>query len=157
MNKVTYSNASSAENSQLEPRDKMQSLTRGAREKCPNCGEGSLFSSYLKVADRCDHCGEELHHQRSDDAAPYFTILILGHLIVPLLLIVETYFAPAYWVYALIGIPMVVALTLPILQRVKGAVIGWQWALYMHGFDPDHVSEYPSLSSSMETGSQISQ
>lgn len=157
MNNVTYSNEPLSGNSPHEPRDKMQSLTRGAREKCPNCGEGSLFSNYLKVADSCGHCGEELHHQRSDDAAPYFTILILGHLIVPLVLIVETHFAPAYWIYALIGLPLVVALTLPILQRVKGAVIGWQWALYMHGFDPDHEPEYPSLSSSVETNSQTSQ
>ncbi len=154
MDKVTYSNATACGSSHHEPRDKVRSMARGAREKCPNCGEGSLFSSYLKVADSCQTCGEELHHQRSDDAAPYFTIIILGHLIVPLLLLVETRFAPAYWVYAVIGMPLVVALTLPILQRVKGAVVGLQWALYMHGFDPDYEPEYPSETTSLETGSQ---
>ena len=157
MTKVTYSNAASNESSHKEPRDKVRSLTRGAREKCPSCGEGSLFSSYLKVADNCETCGEEFHHERSDDAAPYFTIIILGHLFVPLLLLVETQYAPAYWVYAAIGIPLVVALTLPILQRVKGAVVGLQWALYMHGFDPDGEPDHFSVSTDLEAGTQLSQ
>jgi hypothetical protein len=28
------------------------------------------------------------------------------------------------------------------LQPIKGAIVGWQWAAYMHGFDPDHRDEY---------------
>ncbi|MCP4933616.1 MAG: DUF983 domain-containing protein [bacterium] len=61
---------------------------------------------YLKVTDNCGHCDEELLRQRSDDAATYFTILILGHIIAPLLLIIETHFSPAYCVSALTGIPL---------------------------------------------------
>ena len=64
------------------------SLLRGAMLKCPACGIGSLFRRYLKVADHCAQCGEALHHHRADDAPPYFTIVIVGHIVVSLVLAV---------------------------------------------------------------------
>ena len=48
-----------------------------------------MFRAFLKVADRCDACGEELHHQRADDFPAYLVIVIVGHLVVPLVLHVE--------------------------------------------------------------------
>ena len=54
--------------------------------RCPHCGKGHLFRAYLKVADNCDVCGEELFHHRADDLPPYISILIVGHLIVGLML-----------------------------------------------------------------------
>ena len=63
-----------------------QSLLRGASLKCPACGVGALFRRYLKVADNCPHCGESLHHHRADDAPAYFTITIVGHVVVSLVL-----------------------------------------------------------------------
>ena len=130
-----YSFASSNESLRHEPRDKMQSMMRGARGKCPDCGEGSLFSGFLKVALSCESCGEELHHEKSDDAAPYFTIFIIGHILIPLVVFLEMNVYPPYWVYAVILLPLLAALTLLILPRVKGILVGLQWALYMHGFD----------------------
>jgi uncharacterized protein (DUF983 family) len=109
-------------------------MGRGFIKRCPNCGEGHMFSKFMKVADCCDHCGEELHHQRADDAPPYFTMFIVGHLIIPLLLITERKWAPDLWVHAAIWIPMTIILTLLLMPAVKGAVVGLQWALKMHGF-----------------------
>ena len=135
MTKVEHSDPSSTGSAQSEPREKTTSMIRGARKKCPSCGEGSVFSSFLKVIDNCPTCGEELHHQRSDDAAPYFTIFIIGHIIVPLIVLMETYIVPPVWVYGVTLLPLIVVLTLLILPRVKGAIVGLQWALKMHGFD----------------------
>ncbi len=118
------------------PRDLMQSLTRGLRRRCPNCGVGSLFNKYLKVTHTCSHCGEELHHHRADDAPPYFTILINGHIIVPIVLAIELAYQPAYWLQAVVWLPVTVATTIAALPVVKGALVNYQWALYMHGFDP---------------------
>ena len=64
------------------------SLFRGALLKCPACGRGAMFRRYLKVADACPACGEELHHHRADDAPAYFTIVIVGHIVVSLVLAV---------------------------------------------------------------------
>jgi uncharacterized protein (DUF983 family) len=109
-------------------------MRRGGAGKCPACGQGALFHRYLKVADRCPACAEELHHHRADDAPPYFTILIVGHLIVAGVMFVEEYFHPDYWLHILMWFPLTIGLSLWILPRVKGALVGLQWALRMHGF-----------------------
>ena len=110
------------------------SLRRGVAGKCPACGRGSMYTRYLKVADSCSACSEELHHHRADDAPAYFNILIVGHLVVAGVMMVEEYFRPNYWVHALMWIPLTIGLSLWLLPRVKGALVGLQWALRMHGF-----------------------
>jgi uncharacterized protein (DUF983 family) len=87
----------------------------------------------LTCADQCDHCGEAFHHQRADDAPAHFVILIVGHIVV---LLVETNFAPAYWVHLVLWMPLTLGLATALLPPVKGAVIAWQWAHRMHGIDP---------------------
>jgi uncharacterized protein (DUF983 family) len=119
------------------PRSLLHAMTRGFRCRCPNCGQGRLFRAYLKVFDRCTVCGTELFHQRADDAPPYFVILITGHIVVPTALLVEVTYGPPLWVHAAVWAPLTLALALGLLQPVKGAIVGWQWANYMHGFDPD--------------------
>lgn len=115
-------------------RPAMPALLRGWSQRCPVCGERTLFRSYLKVADACPHCGEDLHHQRADDAPPYFTIFIVGHIVVPGALLLERWQQPETWVHWLIWIPLTLALSVLLLPRVKGALVGLQWALRMHGF-----------------------
>lgn len=124
-------------------RSLVRAMMRGFFCRCPNCGEGRMFRAYLKVVDCCAVCGAELHHQRADDAPPYFVILITGHIVVPIALLVETMFSPPYWVHAVVWGPLTLAIALALLQPVKGAIVGWQWATYMHGFDPDHVDDQP--------------
>jgi uncharacterized protein (DUF983 family) len=90
----------------------------------------------------CAFCGEDLSHQRSDDAPPYFTMVIVGHIIVPLALTVAFIVDWSTWTHLAVWMPLALTMTLGLLQPVKGATIGLQWALYMHGFggaddDPD--------------------
>jgi uncharacterized protein (DUF983 family) len=115
-------------------RDLGIAVRRGFRGRCPNCGEGKLFRAFLKVADRCNVCGEELHHHQADDAPAYFVILIVGHIVVPIVLLVETEFTPPYWLHAAIFLPITIAMCALLLQPVKGAIVAWQWAQRMHGF-----------------------
>lgn len=115
-------------------RDTQQAVLRGLKCRCPACGTGALYKSYLKVADTCPSCGEELHHQRADDAPPYFTMLITGHIIVAGVMAVEEAYSPPLWVHMSIWTPLLLALTLFLLPRIKGALVGLQWALRMHGF-----------------------
>jgi uncharacterized protein (DUF983 family) len=127
----------------LPPRKLVPAMARGALCRCPNCGKGRLFDGYLTVRHECAVCGEELYHHRADDAPPYFTILIVGHIIVSLVLAVEIEFAPPLWLHALLWIPLTISLSLALLRPIKGAVVGLQWALYMHGFDPDAEPDLP--------------
>jgi uncharacterized protein (DUF983 family) len=120
----------------IEQRDGWTSLTRGFHGRCPNCGKGKLFRAFLKVADYCPVCQEPLHHHRADDAPAYFVILIVGHIVVPVSLLVETEYPLPLWVHALIWIPLTLAMSLALLQPIKGAIVAWQWAHRMHGFNP---------------------
>ena len=95
-----------------------------------------MFRAFLKVADRCTACEEDLHHQRADDAPAYFVILAVGHIVLSLTLSVELAFTPPYWVHLAMWLPLTLALSLGLLQPFKGAIVAWQWAHYMHGFDP---------------------
>jgi uncharacterized protein (DUF983 family) len=113
----------------------MDAVLRGWRGRCPSCGEGRLFRAYLKVNDNCPACGEALHHHRADDFPAYIVIVIVGHIVVPLLLMVETDFAPPYWIHLMIWPALSLVLSLLLLPRVKGAVVALQWQLRMHGFD----------------------
>ena len=123
------------------PRPLTQSLLRGAKLKCPACGVGPLFRRYLKVADECSHCGESLHHHRADDAPAYFTIVIVGHVVVSLVLMVEVAYRPPMWLHAALWLPLTLALALLLLSPIKGTLVALQWALLMHGFDPDEKEE----------------
>lgn len=96
-----------------------------------------MFRSYLGVHEACPNCGEELHHHRADDAPPYFTVFIIGHVIISLVLAVEMAWQPSLWVHLAIWLPLTVAASVLLLPRIKGALVGLQWANYMHGFDPD--------------------
>lgn len=112
-----------------------QAMLRGFKQTCPSCGAGALYKSFLKVNDACPSCGEELHHQRADDLPAYVTMFVVGHIVVGLVMMVETRYAPEFWVHALIWPPLLLGLSLLLLPRIKGAAIGLQWALRMHGFD----------------------
>jgi len=118
-----------------EARSWTHALWRGFRRRCPNCGKGHMFRAFLKVADTCDHCGEELHHHRADDAPPYFTMFIVGHIVVPLVLVVEKLWKPSLDVHFALWTAVTLALTFALMPGVKGAIVGLQWALRMHGFD----------------------
>jgi len=118
-----------------QARDFSAAIRRGLAGRCPSCGRGKLFRAFLKVADTCPACGEELHHHRADDAPAYFVIVLVGHIVVPLALFVETEFYPPYWVHVALWLPLTLGLAVGLLQPIKGAIVGWQWAHRMHGFD----------------------
>lgn len=109
-------------------------MRRGFLRRCPNCGQGHLFTSYLKVADTCPVCRETLSHHRADDGPAYLTILLVGHLMAPLILYVFTAFRPDPLVMATVFTVGCVALSLFLLPRLKGVVVAIQWAKRMHGF-----------------------
>ena len=113
-----------------------QAIKRGLLCRCPNCGEGKLYSAYLKVNPVCAVCGEELHHQRADDAPPYATIFIVGHVVIGSLLAVESYGETIpMWVHMLVWSSLALVMSLVLLPLLKGALVGYQWALRMHGFE----------------------
>ena len=107
---------------------------RGLKQRCPNCGEGHLFKAYLKVADTCPECGEELYHHRADDGPAYLTILLVGHILGFVIHIMWVNWRPEPMTMATVLSIGAVALSLFLLPRMKGMVVAIQWARRMHGF-----------------------
>src|SRR5262249_37827046 len=121
----------------VEKRDVWAALKRGFRGRCPRCGEGKLFRAFLKVDNRCSVCGLDLTPHRADDLPAYLVIVIVGHIVVPTALMIETDYSPPVWLQLALYWPLTELMSLALLQPVKGVVVGLQWALRMHGFDKD--------------------
>src|SRR3546814_13255840 len=100
-------------------------MARGLRGRCPACGEGRLMRRYLKATPACGHCRAGYAPLRADDMPPWLTIIIVGHIVVPLLLLVEQTWHPATWVHMTVWPALTVALPLLLLPRSTGAVLGW--------------------------------
>ncbi len=113
--------------------DLPQAMRRGFSCHCPRCGIGNIFDRYLKLTSNCSHCGEPYDDYRTDDIAPYFTILVVGHVIVPLLLLTEQVFAPPVWIHWVVWPLLTALVALLALPRIKGAVLGWMWWLGIRG------------------------
>ena len=116
-------------------RDVWTALKRGFRGRCPRCGEGKLFRAFLKVADHCSVCRQDFTPHRADDLPAYLVIVIVGHIVVPMILWIETDYSPSVPLQLAIYLPLTMIASLALLQPVKGAVVAIQWALRMHGFD----------------------
>ena len=135
----------SRETGAIEKRDVWTALKRGFRGRCPRCGEGKLFRAFLKVDNNCSVCGLDFTPHRADDLPAYLVIVIVGHLVVPLALLIETNYSPPVALQLEIYLPMTLILSLVLLQPVKGAVVGIQWALRMHGFDENATDDIPPV------------
>ncbi len=121
-----------AEPATAAPRRLVPAIRRGLARRCPACGEGACLRGYLKARD-CERCGEPLGSIRADDLPPYITILIVGHIIVPLALLLEKTIAPSMWVQMTLWTTATLLLTLGLLPWVKGGAIGLFWALRLRG------------------------
>lgn len=120
--------------SQEGERLRAPAMLRGWRGKCPNCGAGPLLHSYLKVNDTCTVCEQELFHHRADDGPAYLTILLVGHLMGVLLHFTFVHFRPEPIVLFTMFSVGSIGLSLYLLPRLKGAIVGFQWAKEMGGF-----------------------
>ena len=116
-----------------DKRNVWAAMKRGFRGRCPRCGQGKLFRAFLKVDNSCSVCGLDFTPHRADDLPAYLVIVIVGHIMVPTALLIETY------------LPMTFIASLLLLQPVKGTVVGLQWALRMHGFDENAVEGIPPV------------
>ena len=125
------------------PSTLLKALTRGLRGRCPHCGEGKLFWKYLKVEPVCQACGHDLARYPADDGPAYFTILLVGHLIIgPMLFFPIIWQAPPIYVVPATVIPLAIA-TLALLPRVKGAFIGVLYKMGVKDTDAHlHTADY---------------
>jgi uncharacterized protein (DUF983 family) len=114
-------------------------IGRGLLGRCPACGKGRIFTGFLTVAAECEVCHAPLGLARADDAPPYFTILIVGHIVIPLLFIVDRSTLWSVWTMSAIFLPLTVALTLALIRPIKGGTVGLMLSLNMLKTDPTAI------------------
>lgn len=116
-----------------DPGRAMRAIFRGWRKRCPSCGEAALYYKYLKQVEHCPSCGAGLGEIRADDFPPYLTIVVVGHIIVPLIVLAEKYLSPPTWAHTVTWLPLTLALMLWFLPRLKGCAIALMWHLGLTG------------------------
>jgi uncharacterized protein (DUF983 family) len=99
-------------------------LLRGLMCTCPACGKTKIFRGYLRVSDDCTECGAPLSRIRADDVPPYFTIFVVAHIVVPLMLVVDRAYHLSDLTQAAIWLPVTTVLCLALLRPIKGATVG---------------------------------
>jgi uncharacterized protein (DUF983 family) len=108
-------------------------MVRGFMGKCPNCGRSPLFASYLEQMQSCPLCGAEFGHIRADDAAPWLTLIVVGHLFLPLIFIVNLTALLPFWIGVTCWAAFFCGIALVVLPRAKGMFIGMLWVTHAPG------------------------
>ena len=107
---------------------------RALMGRCPACGKGKLMRSYLKQVDTCSACGESLGQIRADDAAPWATIILVGHVFLPIAFMIDL--AMPVWAVASLWSVLFAGLSLAILPKAKAMFIGILWHTRAPGYKP---------------------
>lgn len=108
---------------------------RALRGRCPCCGEGKLMRSYLKQVEQCSVCGEQFGQIRADDAAPWLTIIVVGHIFLPLAFMLDWNWMPT-WAAMLSMSTLFAVLSLAILPRAKMLFLAILWQTRAPGYKP---------------------
>jgi uncharacterized protein (DUF983 family) len=98
----------------------------GLRLRCPQCGEGEVFQSYLKLRERCRACGADFRIADAGDGPAVFVILAVGAVATPFIFVMQALGAP---VAVALGVTLIVAigLSLALLPPFKATLFALQW------------------------------
>ena len=95
--------------------------------RCPRCGQGKLYISYLKIAPRCLACNLDYAFADAGDGPAVFVILIAGAFIVGVASFVEINYRPPYWLHAVLWLPLTLTLCLGLLPVFKATLFALQY------------------------------
>jgi uncharacterized protein (DUF983 family) len=120
----------------------LRAMRRGVAGRCPACGEGRLFCTWLGVVAACTACGAPLGRIQADDAPPYFTVFIVAHVVIGLQIALERSIVLSVATEMMIFLPGTLLLTLALIRPVKGATVGLMLKLgFLKPDDAvDHIS-----------------
>ncbi len=111
-----------------EPAERQLSpFATGLACRCPRCGEGALFTGFLRPVKQCESCGADLSFAEGTEGPAVFIILIVGFIIVGAAAAVEGLFHPPPFVHLLLWLPATVILSLALMRPLKATMIALQF------------------------------
>lgn len=100
-----------------------------ARGRCPRCASGRLFVGFTEPARDCEACGLDFGFIDAGDGPVVFVILLVGFLVVGMALYAEAAHGVSLLFHFTVWPLLIVALTLPLMRLLKGALIGQQYRM----------------------------
>lgn len=94
---------------------------------CPQCGERTLFSGWIKLAPRCRACGLDYDQFNVGDGPAAFLILLIGALVTGLAVWLQVSADPPWWLHVILWLPLTVGLTLGGLRLAKAALLASEY------------------------------
>lgn len=102
-------------------------LQCGWKGLCPRCGIGAMFKSWLKIVDRCDHCGLDYRFAAPDDGPAFFSLCIVALPLIAIVVWIQVALEPPGWVHFVTSLPIMVLGTLLPLRPIKGWLVASQF------------------------------
>src|SRR5690606_2929225 len=90
----------------------LAAVDTGVRGLCPRCGEGHIFSGFLKVRDHCEVCGLSYDFADPADGPAVFVQLFACVPGVVFIIMLEILARPGIWVHLAVGVPVLILTTL---------------------------------------------
>ncbi|MBI1274029.1 MAG: DUF983 domain-containing protein [Alphaproteobacteria bacterium] len=97
------------------------------RCRCPRCGEGRLFSTFLGLEERCDRCGLPLAGADAGDGPAVMLIFLLGFILVPPILLISMRYDLPLWLHAVMWSVVVLGATLGLARPAKALMLALQY------------------------------
>lgn len=125
------------------PKSIWHTVARGLSGRCPRCGQNRLFRTFLKPVEYCRRCGQDWTLQRADDFPAYVSLFVTGHVMAPLAVYLARDTDWSVGAVMTLVLPMVLVLSVGLLQPAKGAIVAIQWWMGMHGFERERAASMP--------------
>lgn len=113
-------------------------FSAGLAGKCPRCGQGALFKTFLGLKDRCDVCGLDYSKADAGDGPAVFIMFIVGFVAVTVAFIARfVWYAPILIAFLISG-GVAIALSLALLRPFKATLVALQ---YKHKAEEGRLEE----------------
>lgn len=103
------------------------SLSAGLRCRCPRCGEGALYSGFLKLAPSCDRCGLDYSFADPADGPAFFVMTGIGIVVIAIWAWVVIAAQPPIWLQFATVFPALLIGCLGTLRPVKAWLVAEQF------------------------------
>jgi uncharacterized protein (DUF983 family) len=102
-------------------------IQTGLRGRCPRCGQGKMFESFLKLKPKCEACGLDYSFADPADGPAFFVMMFLCIPAVAFPLWLELTYNPPTWVHLVTTLPLILLTCIPPLQPLKGWLVASQF------------------------------